>query len=76
MTYGCYNREPIDEPMYVQDGWMFVNNNLNKIPKMAWIPFRMSKTCEYTKHARYSDPGCMGCCHMINNPEVSNHEPA
>lgn len=31
--------------------------------RMVWVPFRMSKLCEYAKNDKYADPQCVGCKH-------------
>lgn len=35
----------------------------------------MSKTCEYSKHDKYADPGCAGCKHRFT-PEPQDYAKA
>lgn len=55
MSHGCYNRPPLLDFNTIPARWPG--------DEPLHIPNRMSRDCEYTKHDRYQDPGCIGCKH-------------
>lgn len=55
--YGCYNRAPFKETIWVQDGWY--DTTVRMQPRMVQIPDPMSKECNYSK--THPDPRCEGC---------------
>jgi len=67
MTYGCFNRPPLQETVYVQDGWYLQqlrgNKHLSRAPRMIEIPDPMTKSCQYQADDKYNDPQCIGCKH-------------
>lgn len=78
MTYKCYNREPFKSSVWVQDGWTHsVNASYpsSRLPRMAWIPFRMAASCQYSKDDKYADPGCTECKHN-QRTQNGNSNPA
>jgi len=66
MTYGCYNRPPLRDHHWVQNGWRFMGRNDARAPVIEPIADLMTKTCQYQKDDKYNDPGCMGCCHKMS----------
>ncbi len=62
MTYGCHNREPLNDLALVQDGW--IHSQGSRTPVMILIPDPMTKNCHYTTTADgQRDPKCLGCRH-------------
>ena len=60
--YACFNRPPFRTSLKVQDGYWY--ENLQRIPKLTSVPFRMNFECQYT-HTELgkTDKGCDGCKH-------------
>jgi hypothetical protein len=63
MSYGCFNRPPLKDHHWVQVGHMIDELAGTRIDKMTPMTDPMTKTCQYQKDDKYSDPGCMGCVH-------------
>jgi hypothetical protein len=68
MTYGCKDRAPFVTGYWARDGYAEdYNGDISvALPKVAWIPHRLSKDCEYSKHDKYADIGCNGCKWRVN----------
>jgi hypothetical protein len=67
MTYGCYNRADYRQGFFVQDGWL-QDGQIRKA-KVKFSPFRMEKSCQYTKtDLGRADDKCKDCKHreLIN----------
>jgi hypothetical protein len=58
--YGCFNRQPFKEVMWVQDGW--INERNTRHPAMKLTPFRNNSECQY-RHTELgkTDKDCDGC---------------
>ena len=65
MSYGCYNRKPLQRHVTVQDGWYAGINT--RTARMVTIPDPMTKDCQYQKDDRYADPQCVGCKHNLRS---------
>lgn len=55
-TWGCHSRAPF------LDGYMI--HGISKstgLPVSTYIPFVMSRDCNYTNSSEHSDPKCDGC---------------
>ena len=67
--YGCQTRPPLGSvPIPAQDGWY--TDGHTRTPRLVPLPFRMAKTCQYSREeANRSDPRCAGCKHQIKNEE-------
>lgn len=66
MTYGCNNREPLNDLVTVQTGWRETVSlgSPSRVPVLKSIPDPMTKDCQYTKTAiGQADAGCQGCRH-------------
>lgn len=60
--YGCFNRPLYRASMKVQSGYW--DDGLQRIPKLASVPFRMNPDCQYTLTTLgQKDPQCIGCKH-------------
>jgi hypothetical protein len=61
--YGCYNRQPFQKEVVVQDGWANVPGTNFRIPVMKTVPFRMREDCSYANETELGrvDPRCEGC---------------
>lgn len=59
---GCHNRPPFKTSMKVADGhW---DDGVQRIPKLASVPFRMTFECQYTHTTLgQADKQCSGCKH-------------
>lgn len=82
MSYGCFNRASLEDTLYVQDGWKYQwipishsSTILTQISNIVRVPNHLSKTCEYSKHDKYADPGCVGCKHRFT-PEPKDYAKA
>lgn len=72
--YGRHDRAPLGSvPIPVQAGWY--TDGTTRTPKLAPLPFRMSKACEYAKTEGQADPRCAGCKNQTKNEE-GTHEAA
>ena len=63
MSYGCFNRPPLKDHHWVQSGYVIDELSGTRTDKMIPVANLMTKTCQYQKHDKYNDPGCVGCCH-------------
>lgn len=63
MTYGCYNRLPLQNTVLVQTSWPTFGDRR----VVNWIPNTLTKDCQYSKHDKYADPGCVGCKHRFTS---------
>ena len=61
MSYGCFNRAPLETRVIVQDGW--IDDDHTRMPLMVNWPDPMTKTCNYQADDKYNDPQCQGCKH-------------
>lgn len=61
---GCFDREPLRDKVYVQDGWRYHHDGVQftRIPIIKEIPDPMTKDCRYSVDYG-NDPGCAGCIH-------------
>ena len=60
--YACFDRPPFRNSFKVQDG--FWDDGLQRIPKIASVPFRMNFECQYRKtDLGKADARCTGCKH-------------
>jgi hypothetical protein len=58
--YGCFDRQPFKEGVWVQDGWIEDVNTRH--PAMKLIQLRNTTKCQY-RHTELgqTDKGCEGC---------------
>lgn len=66
--YGCYNREPLKDKVWVQDGWFDteINGEHTIAPAVVMLPDPMTKHCNYTHtELGQADKGCVGCKHRV-----------
>ena len=65
MSYGCWNRAPLQPVVVVQTGWMMRSpKDITRSPRMTQVPDPMTKDCQYTlSDLGRTDPGCVGCKH-------------
>jgi len=63
MSYGCHDRPPLKDHHWVQNGYLIDERAGTRIGRMTPITDLMTKTCQYQKHDKYRDPGCVGCRH-------------
>jgi hypothetical protein len=56
MTYGCYNRPPLEKSYIVFDGYV---DKLRELVHTTPVEDRMTRDCQYSKDT--VDEGCMGC---------------
>lgn len=57
----------------MQDGWIKSQTDLGettRVPKMVQRPDPMTKPCQYQKHDKFADPGCV-CCRWKEVPIVN-----
>ena len=59
MTYACINRPPLRTSHPVQDG--FFMDGHTRYPRMVAMADPMTKSCQYSRDDRYSDPQCAPC---------------
>jgi hypothetical protein len=66
MTYGCHNREPLNDLVTVQAGWQ--SHQGSRTPVLITITDPMTKDCQYTKTPQgQADPGCQRCRHRVDS---------
>lgn len=64
--YSCFNRAPYRSHLKVVDGYW--DDGLQRIAKLASVPFRMNPACQYTHTALgAADARCVGCKHKTLN---------
>lgn len=67
---GCFDRKPLDEFVWVQNGWEFKHKHflhgsgMTRIPKMVKIANPNTKNCQYSVLTQ-ADPRCRGCVHHV-----------
>lgn len=68
--YACKNRPPYQAHMKVLDGYW--DDGLQRIHKIASVPFRMNPACQYTHTALgAADGACAGCKHKVIADQLS-----
>lgn len=58
MSYGCYNRPPLNVAYFAFDGY---ESNRRTKPRTVLVNHTMSRDCQYAIST--PDPRCSGCKH-------------
>lgn len=70
-TYGCHNRLPFKDGLWVQDGHVHEERSQAwvRLPRIVKIDSRMSRECKFDLRA--TDPRCAGCS-WVNTTSKEN----